>query len=474
MNIEARSVGKGKFVLLLKGNDGQVKHSDEMRPALERDRDRFIKRVADVFPSVDTERIREKLLELADLPPAPGSGPDRDMQQVPQDAPQDLEAALEALGSGDLLDQIRADLQARGLACDLDVALIVYLGLTSRLLPSPVCVFTQGPSSTGKSFITSVVAGLMPPEAVFDVHGITPNALHYMDDRLVHSALLTGEWCREDDQSENGVKTQALRQLISEGRISKLFTNTETGRPEAEQATTEGPVAVCATSTLPMSRIFEEDENRFLFVHTDESEAATRLVLDRKAAIAAGASDAGDVLERIARRHHAMQRWIGRHADDVVVPFATRLAKQFPADQPRRRRDLDKVLSLVRSSALLHLRQRERDDRGRILASIEDYRLVHRLLSPFMVTRSATPAPMNKYHELAAALGPLEAFNRQGAQEIWRLGKARASELLNELRDAGLLADAPGRGWTYQLREFAGERQTILPEPVGVQSSGIE
>ena len=467
MKIENRFIGKGKYAISFRRDDESLAHVDELQPANAMQRERFIKRMAEVLPDVAHEDVQRQLLELADRRDENTAS---QSNEVPVDAPADRDAALEVLASGDLMDQIVADLGARGLATDRDVGLLVYVAFTSRLLDEPVSVFAQGPSSSGKTFIGKVVAGLMPPESVFDVQGITPQALFYMGERLKNAVVMMGEWARDDDQTDDGIRTAALRQLISDGRISKLFTNTETGRPETEQATTDGPVAVYATSTLPMNRIFEEDENRFQFVHTDETEQATRMVMARKADDAAGNVEAGSAdLDRIMRRHHAMQREMVRQASPVVVPFARRLAELFPADQPRRRRDISKVIGLVRGCAMLHHRQRQRDADGRIVASLDDYRIIHRLLSAFMVKAATTPAALRKHAELFEQLDHGQTFKRADAQRIWGLSKARAAELVSELREAGLIEDT-GADWTYRLRPATGERRTFLPNPEAVGS----
>lgn len=469
MRMETRHVGKGRHVITFRADDGTAAFVDELRPSSSRERQRFLEQVRERLPAVDAERVLGDLLQLADRAEDADDNAPREGGE-PADAPEDLEAARETLRSGDLMDQIGADLSAIGIASDRDLAKLVYLSFVSRLLDCPVCLFVQGPSSTGKTFIGKQVASLMPPEDVFDVQGMTAQVLNYMDDRLKHRVLQMGEWSREDDQSENGIRTAALRQLISDGKISRLFTNTESGRPEAEQATTEGPVCVYATSTLPISKIFEEDENRFQIVHTDEREEATRSVLARKAEQAAGMVQASDeILDGIRRRHHAMQREIRRQDLAVVVPFAPALERLFPSDQPRRRRDFDKLVGLIRSSALLHYCQRVRDESGRVVASVDDYRAVHDLLAPFAGDGEATPAALRKLAKLRERFDTYATFKRRDAEQIWRLKKARTAELIGELTEADLLR-VVSEG-LYQLTDATGERRTILPSPERVREA---
>jgi hypothetical protein len=473
MKIEATNGRSGKHVVTIRRDDGSLAWTDELVPAVAAQRKRFIEAAAEKLPGLDPHWLEDQLLELADRPaPADGDEGDRD-DEIPEDPPEIRAEALEQLGSGDLVDEILGDILACGLACDSGTAMIVYLAMTSRLLDDPLSVFVQGPSSTGKTFIGRVVSGMMPPEDVIDVQDITSQVLYYMGDRLRHRILLQGEWCRSDEQSENGIRTQAMRQLISEKRITKLLTNTESGKPVSEMSTTEGPVAVLATSTLSVSKIFEEDENRFVIIHTDETEDATRRVLMRQADAASGTEQAsGAQVERIRARHHAMQREIRRQAaTTVVIPFAARLQRLFPVDQPRRRRDFLKLLGLVKACALLYHRQRSRDAEGRIVAQLEDYRHVHRFLAPYMAKEGPTPATLRKYEELRSKLAPGETFKRVDAEEKWGVKKSTASDLIRELRDARLLEDASGLEYTYRLKDAAGERVSLLPDPAEVASA---
>jgi hypothetical protein len=472
MKLEARHGKNGRHVVTLRRDDGGAAWTDELVPTKGSDRRRFIESATEKLPELDGKWLEEQLLELGDRPaPADDDEQDDGRAEIPEDPPEICAEALAMLGSGDLMDEVRAGIGACGLACDLDPAMIVYLAMTSRLLEDPVSMFAQGPSSTGKTFIGRVVASMMPPEDVIDVQDITTQVLFYMEDQLRHRILLQGEWCRSDEQSENGIRTQALRQLISDKRITKLYTNTESGKPAAEKATTEGPVAAYATSTLPMSKIFEEDENRFLFIHTDETEDATRRVLERQAAIAAGVGRASEaVIERIQELHRAAQREIRRQAAPLLVPFAPQLEKRFPVDQPRRRRDFPKLLGLIKACALLHHRQRTRDAEGRILAQLEDYRHVHDLLAPYMVKDGPTPATQRKYEQLKKELGLVETFTRINVEEILGLKKSAASDLIRDLRDARLLEDVSDLPYTYRLRDAAGMRVSLLPDPAEVAS----
>ena len=80
------------------------------------------------------------------------------------------------------------------------------------------------------------------------------------------------------------------------------------------------------------------------------------------------------------------QKWLELDLPyDVTVPFGVaiyrayeRRLQNFPnALQLRMRRDISGLISAVKTSAVLHKGQRDRDAKGRLIATIDDYRHAH-------------------------------------------------------------------------------------------------
>ena len=65
----------------------------------------------------------------------------------------------------------------------------------------------------------------------------------------------------------------------------------------------------------------------------------------------------------------------------MVVPWAAALAEFKLSGPPRLRRDISNLLALSRAHAVLHRATREVDERGRIIATIDDYDVVRDILS---------------------------------------------------------------------------------------------
>jgi hypothetical protein len=197
--------------------------------------------------------------------------------------------------------------------------------------------------------------------------GMTTNALYYVENgTLSHRWIVSGERSRveDDDQAE---ATRALREMIESGKLSKLVSVKEGDRIVSKRIEQDGPIAYSETTTL--ESIFSEDANRCLVLNTDEGAQQTRRVIDATSVEASGRSSADP--DRICLIHHAIQRMLPRVK--VVVPFAEAIAKHFPTDRVEYRRDFRHLLQLIRASALLHFRQRDRRSNGDVVASITDY-----------------------------------------------------------------------------------------------------
>jgi hypothetical protein len=78
------------------------------------------------------------------------------------------------------------------------------------------------------------------------------------------------------------------------------------------------------------------------------------------------------------------QEWIQTAEHRVTIPFAEELARIIPPIAVRQRRDFGSLLTLIRSHAILHQLNRDRDRQGRIVATLEDYGVVRKLVAGLM------------------------------------------------------------------------------------------
>jgi hypothetical protein len=243
-------------------------------------------------------------------------------------------------------------------------------------LDRPLSATVQGQSSSGKSHGIEKVGSLFPPEEVIHATQITPQALFYMKPGgLVHKFVISGE--RSHLQGDEAAEaTRALREMQSAGRLSKLMPVKEHGELVTVLIEQEGPIAYVDSTTL--HKIFEEDANRSLLLHTDERSEQTAEIIKSLASNYGGAR-AAEPADRIVQRHHALQRMLS--PKQVVIPFAGQMGRLFPTDRVEARRAFPHMMSMIQAITLLYQRQRAVDEQGRLIATADDYRLARHLLS---------------------------------------------------------------------------------------------
>jgi hypothetical protein len=107
---------------------------------------------------------------------------------------------------------------------------------------------------------------------------------------------------------------------------------------------------------------------------------------------------------------HDLQRWLELGERRVTIPYAQVLAEAIPPVAVRLRRDFGGVLGLIRAHALLHQETRERDERRRIVATIEDYIVIRELIGDLVSEGvEALVKP-----EIREAVGAVEVLHRDG------------------------------------------------------------
>jgi hypothetical protein len=132
----------------------------------------------------------------------------------------------------------------------------------------------------------------------------------------------------------------------------------------------EGPTGLIVTTT--MEKLHPENETRLLSLLVTDTQEQTGQILRALADEEIAPPD----LEPWV----ALQEWLAAAERRVTIPFAKILAEKVPPVAVRLRRDFGAVLNLTRAHAVLYQASRDRDDQGRVVATVEDYRVVRDLV----------------------------------------------------------------------------------------------
>ena len=277
-----------------------------------------------------------------------------------------IQKAEELLKSPDILDRMTAFNRRLGFTGEEINQRLLYLSFTSRLMDSSLSTVVKGQSATGKSYLTGTVIRLFPESDVMNFSFITGKALVHRQDDLSHKILYIAE------HSGGEGAEYSVRTLLSEGEISIMLPvkNENTGHFETveKRIPAKGLVFV---ETTTRDRIHYENQTRLFDLYVDESPEQTRRVLEAQAT---QVETDGPEVEDEVKAWRCAQTLLEPYR--VHIPYARTLAKEFPTDKPRARRDYPKLLNLIRSHALLFQFQRQTDDKGRLVATVEDFEAI--------------------------------------------------------------------------------------------------
>ena len=301
---------------------------------------------------------------------------------------------------------------------------LAFLVAVSRLLSAPLSMILLAPSGTGKSSILDALTKLMPPEHLRSVERLTAAALFYVGaDSLSHRLLIVDEMDGQADAEH------PLRVLQSKGELR--LSSTVGGK--ADTLVARGPVAVMSGTTSTSIDI--QNASRCILVPLDDGRAQTLAVQAAQRRSWAGKAGPGiDV-----QRWQDAQRLLGEELPaQVLIPFAERLT--FPARTTTDRRSSARVLSLVAAHAVLSQRRRKRD-KDRIVATPEDYRIVHGLVRPLVDDDQDGLSP--RATALLRAL-PEGGVTRHDAAKVMAWSYSTARRAIDELADHEVLRPVAG------------------------------
>jgi hypothetical protein len=248
-------------------------------------------------------------------------------------------------------------------------------------------------------------------------------------------------------------QTYLVRSLLSEGRIRyETVEKTSEGlRPRLIER--EGPTGLIVTTTAV--KLHPDNETRLLSLAVNDTRTQTRNVL---AALADEDFEAPDL-----GGWHALQEWLETGEHRVTIPYAKDLAGLIPPLDVRLRRDFEAVLCLVRAHALLHRATRKRDEKGRIVATLEDYGGVYELVSDLVSEGVEATVPPTVRETVEAAARLLEDPDSASATvaAVARELKIDASSALRRVRAA------IDRGYLKNLEERKGRpARLVMGEPL--------
>ena len=164
-----------------------------------------------------------------------------------------------------------------GLIGERKNALLLYLSLTSRILPVPVSINILSRDSAGKSFLRDTVLSLFPDESIKQYTYISNKALLY------DSKALNGKILAINDTE--GIKDclPYLKSIIADQRISTLSTvaDARIGQRSVQDISEKVALSVIVSNS-DLNLLNEDIRRLFLTITLDESQEQTRKIIENQ------------------------------------------------------------------------------------------------------------------------------------------------------------------------------------------------
>jgi hypothetical protein len=287
---------------------------------------------------------------------------------------------------------------------------------------------------------------------------MTDHALVYMEEPLVHRFLVLYE--NNGVQGDNG--SYFVRSLLSESRIRYETVESVNGELRSRLIEKEGPTGLITTTTA--IALHPENETRLLSVTVTDTPEQTAAILVRTAHEDRTTPDLSEWV--------AFQEWLALGSVEVSIPYAPKLAELIPPIATRLRRDFSLLLNLMKAHVVLHQATRDRDDQGRIVATLEDYGVVRELVAEYFAEgiEATVSLEVRKTVEAVRALvdGYSDGVPSKQVEQRLNLDKSAVNRRVKQARARGFLVNLEekmGRTMRLVVGDPLPDNQAILPAP---------
>jgi len=387
---------------------------------------------------------------------------------APEPGTERHERAMGLLRCPDVLEAAARDMERLGHVGEPTAKKLLFICAVSAPARLAIQPSIHAESSAGKNALADVVLSLVSPERVIRRSAISAKALYRTEESLAGRILYLQEHAGSEDADFT------FRVMQSDGKL--IYEATEQG-PDGSFRTVvrekEGPLVIIQTTTE--LRLFDENATRVFGIYLDESAQQTgRVVRSTLRDAATGGVPETERRAIIGRWHDAIRLL---EVAKVMIPYAERI--DTPNRLVRMRRDVPRLLDVIRIRAWLHQHTRERDNMDRILAMEADFQAALELVSdPFQrAWKSLTPA---EEAVLNAARSLPEAIRKTGftRNDLAVEGQSarRVQENLKSLSESGYIErDRRGgsRGYRYTMsRDIRIKGLGIVLRPPGDAEGG--
>lgn len=308
------------------------------------------------------------------------------------------------LKSENLLESIDDEL-SKTIVGEEKTRIAIFLSLCCIFVKlEQVNTLVNSESSSGKSYICKQVYNLFPERLKFYRTRITPKVLTYWKPDKDPDWTWDGKILFLEDVSNGVLNSEVLKLMCSEGSKATVLINQIAidieikGKPS---------LLITTASATPNNEML----NRFNLIPLNETEEQTHLIMQKQA------KDASMGRENVKNEDIPNALSLLKRVE-VTIPYAELLVDYFPISRVGMRRDFQRLLNLIKSVTALHQYQREKNEKGEIIASKEDYEITRSLIAKFGSGTISLTVNLRKAYQFCKEMQSESEFENFTATEI--------------------------------------------------------
>lgn len=346
-------------------------------------------------------------------------------------------------------------------------------------------VEVRGQTASGKNTLVDHVLAIFPPGSWEKVGGLTDKSLRYLpeDIRILYVTERRGL-----ESGQRGVESTAeydAKLSISEGVVSVAVTERDPDTHEFKTVFRNVAIeSIIFTSTEVSAP--PELENRLTVLYVKDDFKQNALIRDSQLSSATVPSwERKDIAAERALASRALRYVMDQAPGEVIIPFAPALAQILSERSSVVRRNTPKLLTLIKSCARLHYKQRRviqgADGKRAIVAEPLDLAIVlYTSMRALSAALSATPEKaalvLEVCKELAGAKLPITVESIMLNEKDRPLGaKQTVRSAVRYLAEKGVLTESQekqGKVKVYELQST--EAPLVLDIPKILQDASQE
>ncbi|KAF2343081.1 P-loop NTPase family protein [Flavobacterium tistrianum] len=278
--------------------------------------------------------------------------------------PQAHEKAIEFLSKPRLLESVDKLLAQSGIVGEEENRILLFVLASSYKMPYLMHGLVQGSSGEGKSHLINAIADCMPQEDVMNMTRITSKSLyHYRDKELMNKLIIIQDFDGLDEKAQFAFREMQSAKFLTSSTVVKDMLGNTRGKMKKVHA------HFASLTATTKAEVYYDNMSRSVVLGVDESLEQTLRIIKSQNLKNAGISN----IENEQQAKQLLRNCIRVLKSYAVVnPFADKI--ELPLEAKMLRRLNDQFQNFVSQIAILNQYQRKKDDKGRLIATVEDIR----------------------------------------------------------------------------------------------------